>query len=83
MRRDPAAREPGDPVRAEAIDLLACLASQPSFWRWSSSDLPGAWSGSARRRASAEVALLGGELVRDLDWRELYAEAEARLRSAQ
>lgn len=74
-----AAREPGDPVRAEAIELLACLASQEQAPDGRNADttasLPGGWSRRARREAAEAFVL-----TPDSYWREVYAEAEARLR---
>lgn len=71
----------GDPIRAEAADLLACLASQPRQWLYETATLPGEWSVEARSYARLKlpddlrpVAQSGDE------FREFYAEAEARLR---
>lgn len=74
-------------VRAEAADLLACLASQPRLpddieiaaWRYTTYDLPGRWSQDARSLATSTVEpVIGGHGY----WREMYAEAEAQLRGA-
>lgn len=75
----PATREPGDPVRAEAIELLACIASQRDLDWFTTYATPGKWSRAARRRATAAWDSLD-DAGRWLDWREMYAEAEARLR---
>lgn len=76
----PATREPGDPVRAEAIDLLACLASQPGVaWKLTVWSYPGGWGGRACVLARLTISDVDHT---DLDWRERYAEAEARLRES-
>lgn len=74
----PAAREPSDPVCAEAIELLACLASQPGTWRYETATVPGDWTIEARNYA--RLKLPDDMRPPGLEWREFYAEAEARLR---
>lgn len=75
-------------IRREAADLLACLASQPDGWwpPWTIEGLTGRWSPAARciaQQSSYRVHLSERRAFRaDLDWRERYAEAEARLREA-
>lgn len=66
-------------IRTEAADLLACLASQPKRWRWETMTIPGGWSRGARNLARRKVAPLAPAQPRR--WRDMYAEAEARLRS--
>lgn len=74
----------GKRLRREAADLLACLASQrPSrvigvAGEFDPFSLPGNWS--RRARAIAEDASFWRDT--QLSWREVYAEAEARLREA-
>lgn len=67
-----------DPIRAEAADLLACLASQPGEGICMvTSNAPGQWRRSARMLAARtwRSACDGAN-----NWRENYAEAEALLR---
>lgn len=69
-------------IRAEAADLLACLASQPEKWNWfcRPMTLPGRWSQNAIALSGSMLDDIGVSDNPDLDWRENYAEAEARLR---
>ena len=79
----PATREPGDPVRAEAIELLACLATANASlrgWPWTTTNLPGEWSERARLVAHSSVASISLDDVANLSVEEMYAEAEARSR---
>lgn len=65
-----------DRVRRDAADLLACMASLPRL-SFATFSLPGRWSRDARRLAG----LTWREVYDCLDdWRENYAECEARLR---
>lgn len=69
-----AKREPGDPVRSEAIELLACLANEHTGHVTIS--LPGGWHIEARKLARRVVVAVDTDIPR----RMRYAEAEARLR---
>lgn len=65
-------------LRREAADLLACLASDIDECVFGTHSLPGAWSANARGLAlevASDVPYCGV-----LDWREMWAEAEAKLR---
>lgn len=72
-------------VRAEAADLLACLASQAEdvLFAFLTHNAPGRWRASARKLAHLTWASVDNEedIGPWLDMREHYAEAEARLRS--
>lgn len=66
---------------SEAADLLSCLASQIDDDSFTTSTIVGRWSRRARSIAENEWDAVADEIGYYLDWREHYAEAEARLRS--
>lgn len=73
-------------IRAEAADLLACLATEAAttgVWRFDTRSLPGRWRHAARQLACKAYRKVAWDGDRPLMGpAELYAEAEARLREA-
>lgn len=69
-------------TRTQAAELLSMLATQPDSWPWLTTDAPGNWSPDARRMANDVLSEIIDAKANPA-WRAVYAEASARLRSAE